>query len=79
MKTPQGVLDLKKWDCAIPGKDKTMWEGGLFKLEVQFPDGEGKVTSYRYSHETDAGHRVPYETTKVYVLTGPVTTIIFGY
>lgn len=23
----------------MPGKDKTLWEGGLFKLEVSFPDG----------------------------------------
>jgi ubiquitin-conjugating enzyme E2 I len=39
MKTPAGTLDLQKWDCAIPGKEKTIWEGGLFKLEVTFPDG----------------------------------------
>jgi ubiquitin-conjugating enzyme E2 I len=39
MRNPQGVLDLKKWDCGVPGKDKTLWEGGLFKLEVAFPDG----------------------------------------
>ena len=39
MKTPQGALDLKRWDCAIPGKEKTLWDGGLFKLEMQFPDG----------------------------------------
>ena len=40
VRTPQGVLDLKKWECGIPGKDKTLWEGGLFKLDVLFPDGE---------------------------------------
>ncbi|RMX86804.1 hypothetical protein D0864_03015 [Hortaea werneckii] len=40
MKTPQGALDLKRWDCAIPGKEKTLWDGGLFKLEMQFPDGK---------------------------------------
>jgi ubiquitin-protein ligase len=34
-----GVLDLKKWECGIPGKEKTPWEGGLFKLELIFPDG----------------------------------------
>jgi len=39
MKTSQGALDLKRWDCAIPGKEKTIWESGLFKLEMQFPDG----------------------------------------
>jgi ubiquitin-conjugating enzyme E2 I len=36
----QGVLDLKTWECGIPGKEKTLWEGGLFKLSVIFPDGE---------------------------------------
>ena len=36
----QGILDLKRWECGIPGKDKTLWEGGLFKLDVSFPDGE---------------------------------------
>jgi len=33
-------MDLKKWDCGVPGKEKTLWEGGLFKLEVSFPDGK---------------------------------------
>lgn len=37
-KTSQGTLDLKKWECSVPGKEKTLWEGGLFKLEVHFPD-----------------------------------------
>jgi len=32
-------MDLKKWECGVPGKDKTLWEGGLFKLEVHFPEG----------------------------------------
>ncbi len=35
-----GVLDLKVWECGIPGKEKTLWEGGLFKLSVVFPDGK---------------------------------------
>jgi len=48
MKTPQGALDLKRWDCAIPGRDKTIWEGGLFKLEVQFPDGTAYLVGYTY-------------------------------
>lgn len=38
-KNAQGVLDLKVWECGIPGKEKTIWEGGLFKLLVTFPDG----------------------------------------
>jgi hypothetical protein len=36
----QGLLDLKTWECGIPGKEKTLWEGGLFKLSVIFPDGQ---------------------------------------
>jgi ubiquitin-protein ligase len=28
-----------KWSCGIPGKEKTLWEGGLFKLEMSFPEG----------------------------------------
>lgn len=35
----EGILDLKNWECGIPGKEKTIWEGGQFKLTVQFPDG----------------------------------------
>ena len=38
----QGVMELKNWNCSIPGKSKTIWEGGLFKLSVIFPDGEQK-------------------------------------
>ncbi|KAL9596432.1 MAG: hypothetical protein Q9219_005816 [cf. Caloplaca sp. 3 TL-2023] len=38
VRTPQGVLDLKNWECGVPGRDKTLWEGGLFKLTVSFPD-----------------------------------------
>ncbi|KAI1270265.1 ubiquitin carrier protein [Xylariaceae sp. FL1019] len=38
IKNAQGVLDLKTWECGIPGKDKTIWEGGLFKMTMTFPD-----------------------------------------
>lgn len=31
---------MKTWDCGIPGKEKTIWEGGLFKLVIMFPDGK---------------------------------------
>jgi len=27
-----------KWSCGIPGKEKTLWEGGLFKLDMIFPE-----------------------------------------
>ena len=40
VRTATGAFDLKRWECGIPGKDKTLWEGGLFKLDVTFPDGE---------------------------------------
>lgn len=49
MKTAQGALDLKRWDCAIPGRERTIWEGGLFKLEMQFPDGMSTVTHFSRS------------------------------
>lgn len=39
----QGVLDLKVWECGIPGKDNTLWAGGLFKLSVIFPDGQSHI------------------------------------
>lgn len=32
MKKPDGTLDLFTWDCAIPGKKNTIWEGGLYKV-----------------------------------------------
>lgn len=54
MKNTQGALDLKKWDCAIPGKDKTIWEGGLFKLEVMFPDGESCDNVDTYEQDADS-------------------------
>jgi ubiquitin-protein ligase len=38
VKGSNGVLDLKSWEVGIPGKDKTIWEGGLFKLTLTFPD-----------------------------------------
>jgi hypothetical protein len=32
-------MNLQKWECFIPGKEKTIWEGGYFKVELNFPDG----------------------------------------
>ncbi|RMJ26014.1 ubiquitin-conjugating enzyme [Aspergillus sp. HF37] len=37
-RSAQGVLDVQRWDCGVPGKKGTMWEGGFFKLDVTFPD-----------------------------------------
>ncbi|KAJ5614354.1 SUMO conjugating enzyme Hus5 [Penicillium herquei] len=39
-RTSQGTLDLKHWECAVPGKKDTLWEGGVFKMDVLFPDGK---------------------------------------
>eukprot|EP00127_Corallochytrium_limacisporum_P003219 Clim_evm68s147 gene=Clim_evmTU68s147 len=33
-----GTLDMLRWDCGIPGKKGTDWEGGVFKLEMHFSD-----------------------------------------
>ncbi|KAJ5238547.1 Ubiquitin-conjugating enzyme E2 [Penicillium chermesinum] len=38
-RSEDGSLDLKNWQCAIPGKKDTLWEGGSFRLDVIFPDG----------------------------------------
>lgn len=43
-RTAQGGLDLKNWECAVPGKPSTLWEGGLFKMTLIFPDGERRNT-----------------------------------
>ncbi|KAF4454111.1 SUMO-conjugating enzyme ubc9 [Fusarium albosuccineum] len=37
-RTKEGVLDVKNWECGIPGKENTIWAGGLFKLTIAFPD-----------------------------------------
>lgn len=29
---------IRIWDCGIPGKAGTDWEGGVFKLTMEFPD-----------------------------------------
>eukprot|EP00919_Chromeraceae_sp_WS-2016_P073483 GHVR01173761.1.p1 GENE.GHVR01173761.1~~GHVR01173761.1.p1 ORF type:complete len:160 (+),score=36.07 GHVR01173761.1:134-613(+) len=33
-----GKLDIFKWDCKIPGKKGTLWEGGVYTLTMDFPD-----------------------------------------
>uniref|UniRef100_A0A672S955 SUMO-conjugating enzyme UBC9-A-like n=1 Tax=Sinocyclocheilus grahami TaxID=75366 RepID=A0A672S955_SINGR len=38
MKNPDGTMNLMNWECAIPGKKGTPWEGGLFKLRMLFKD-----------------------------------------
>ncbi|KAF2864224.1 ubiquitin-conjugating enzyme [Piedraia hortae CBS 480.64] len=38
IKNSHGALDLKRWDCVIPGREGSIWEGGAFKLEMTFPE-----------------------------------------
>ncbi|PXF48528.1 SUMO-conjugating enzyme ubc9 [Gracilariopsis chorda] len=33
-----GQTNLMKWECGIPGKDNTLWAGGLYKLVLEFND-----------------------------------------
>ena len=65
-KNSQGALDLKRWECMIPGRDKTIWEGALLKLEVQFPDGEFTSASLQDNDNANHRRRVPYEAAEVY-------------
>jgi len=37
-KNVDGTLNLLNWECGIPGKPGTSWEGGLFKLRMVFKD-----------------------------------------
>ncbi|GAB5370264.1 hypothetical protein AAMO2058_001477600 [Amorphochlora amoebiformis] len=36
-KKDDGSQDLFRWVCGIPGKKKTVWEGGIYKLTMKFP------------------------------------------
>ncbi|KOC66115.1 SUMO-conjugating enzyme UBC9 [Habropoda laboriosa] len=38
IKNQDGTLNLMSWECAIPGKKSTPWEGGLYKLRMIFKD-----------------------------------------
>ncbi|EGX95854.1 ubiquitin-conjugating enzyme E2-18 kDa [Cordyceps militaris CM01] len=53
MRTKENILDLKNWECGVPGKEKTIWEGGMFKLVMSFPDGEAEPNTVVRRHETD--------------------------
>ena len=59
----------------MPGKDKTLWDGGLFKLDVLFPDG-GLTLLHFVKGEADACSRVSYEASKMY---GLLLTLFCGF
>lgn len=51
----------------MPGKDKTQWEGGLFKLDLLFP--EGQTSSVPVSErQLTTGCRISHETPKMYAI-----------
>jgi hypothetical protein len=50
----------------IPGRDKTIWEGALLKLEVQFPDGKATSADLRVNDSANNRRRIPYEAAEVY-------------
>ena len=31
-------MNLMNWECAIPGKKGTLWEGGLYQIRMIFKD-----------------------------------------
>ncbi|KAH8295480.1 hypothetical protein KR018_012018 [Drosophila ironensis] len=31
-----GTMNLMMWECVIPGKEATLWEGGIYKLRMTF-------------------------------------------
>ncbi|KCV68631.1 ubiquitin-conjugating enzyme E2 I [Fonticula alba] len=35
---PDNSLDLMRWQCGIPGKKNTPWEGGMYRLVMIFPN-----------------------------------------
>ncbi|KZV79093.1 ubiquitin-conjugating enzyme 9 [Exidia glandulosa HHB12029] len=37
-KLQDGSQNLLEWQVGIPGKEKTSWEGGVFKLVMTFPE-----------------------------------------
>ncbi|KAI8322322.1 ubiquitin-conjugating enzyme 9 [Martensiomyces pterosporus] len=37
-KNADGTLNLMQWNCGIPGKEGTPWEGGLYKCVLIFPE-----------------------------------------
>ena len=35
---PDGTQDLLQWDCIIPGKAGTVWEGGRYPMSMNFSE-----------------------------------------
>ncbi|KAG6832045.1 SUMO conjugating enzyme Hus5 [Tricholoma furcatifolium] len=39
-KSSDGSMNLMEWEVGIPGRSGTSWEGGLYKLNMTFPEGK---------------------------------------
>ncbi|PWN30408.1 ubiquitin-conjugating enzyme [Jaminaea rosea] len=37
-KAEDGSMNLMKWEAGIPGKAGSLWEGGMYKLTLDFPE-----------------------------------------
>ncbi|RKP04369.1 SUMO conjugating enzyme Hus5 [Thamnocephalis sphaerospora] len=37
-KNEDGTMDLMNWECGIPGREGTPWEGGVYRLTLAFPE-----------------------------------------
>ena len=50
MKKDDNSTDVMLWETGIPGKTGTDWEGGVFKVTMEFPDEyPSKVIACVYS------------------------------
>ena len=38
IKNSDGTLNMYKWECGIPGPEKSPWEGGLYELTLEFQE-----------------------------------------
>jgi ubiquitin-conjugating enzyme E2 I len=37
-KRANGTTDLFSWEAGVPGKAGTSWEGGVYRIKLQFPE-----------------------------------------
>lgn len=46
VKNSDNTLNLFEWDCTIPGKKLTPWEGGKYKLKIRFKSNHPECPPY---------------------------------
>ncbi|KAK8792796.1 hypothetical protein WA158_004960 [Blastocystis sp. Blastoise] len=47
-KNKDGSTNLMIWDCEVPGKTGTIWENGVFHVELRFPENYPAEAPYCY-------------------------------